>query len=1074
MGSGSRSVFVAAVTSAVVTVAPAVAGAAPEDAKYLGAQQRFTLVRQQLADRASFGVNVANGNLVVSAGDIRIAGRGLGLSLTRVYNSRAGGSLRASGRDWLLAYGADNILRSESDGDRTWRGATGEEYRFDRRADGTFAQPPGVNAALVVNADGTARITENRTGSRFDFDAASPGKLVKISDRNQNAITFAYSAGRVSSVSDTQGRVLTFTYDTPGDLRTVADPTGRQWRYGYDANHRLTSYTDPVNGVWQYRYDTAGRLDRITTPRNFATTFAYDSSDRVISVRRAVDTNAANDVSIGFAYSSPTSPCTATQQLKTVVTDGRGKTTTYCSDADRQVSKAVDALGHMTDTQFTPNGDVSRLTSAPGGTGTPAVTSLTFDEAGSDPSHNLTAGSFGAGETMQVDYWSASATDPLQRYRARRLVDAQGSDEFYGYDARGNLTDVKDSDSSPRNRATLTYNSDGTLATATDGEGHQTTFEYFANGDLKRIVPPLPLGAISFTYDALGRVVSATDGSGRTRSFAYDANDRLNWENTPDGSWFAFQYDADGNVIVRSSSGASATYDYDGMGRRTAEQFTGGASWLNSYGYDKASNLVALATTTGTVTYGYDDINRVTSIVSPKPGSGTDTVTYSYNDTANPRTRTATLPGGITQRVDRDLSGKITAVVVKNPAATVLLSRSYSYLESTAQRRLVQTVTTEAGRKTAYTYKDAIEDTGRLLKARTTNASGGLVEEFAYTHDKAGNRTRVVRTTPSGATTTTYAYNAANEMCWRVSGAASNGCAAPPAGATVYTYNGAGERLAGDTVLTWDGRGRLATVAGGDLQYFTMTNDELVAAGGFSTVFYNTLLGLSAIDFQNGSPVTSIVRDPLSGRAVSQMNGTQKRWFVQDHLGSTLALFDTTGSGRSYSYDPDGNDTASGTGADTPVRFAGGHLLGSGLYHFGARYYDTRTARWTQPDPINQPADLREANRYIYAGGDPVNAADPSGKGGCWIGAGAGAGLEYSENTDGSEAGVSATGGVGAKYGFSGGCFTGEKDPGHNLTAGFRVCGGICIGLNSDTGFQLGAGAELDVGLDFDLRPLFD
>jgi RHS repeat-associated protein len=50
-----------------------------------------------------------------------------------------------------------------------------------------------------------------------------------------------------------------------------------------------------------------------------------------------------------------------------------------------------------------------------------------------------------------------------------------------------------------------------------------------------------------------------------------------------------------------------------------------------------------------------------------------------------------------------------------------------------------------------------------------------------------------------------------------------------------------------------------------------------------------------------------------------------------------------------------------------------------GLYHFSARFYDPNTARWTKPEPINRPADLRQANLYTYAGGNPINYTDPTG-----------------------------------------------------------------------------------------------
>ena len=40
----------------------------------------------------------------------------------------------------------------------------------------------------------------------------------------------------------------------------------------------------------------------------------------------------------------------------------------------------------------------------------------------------------------------------------------------------------------------------------------------------------------------------------------------------------------------------------------------------------------------------------------------------------------------------------------------------------------------------------------------------------------------------------------------------------------------------------------------------------------------------------------------------------------------------------------------------------------------GARYYDPRIGRFTQPDPSGQ-----ETNPYLYAAGDPVNQIDPTG-----------------------------------------------------------------------------------------------
>ncbi|MCA1822399.1 MAG: RHS repeat-associated core domain-containing protein [Pseudonocardia sp.] len=76
-----------------------------------------------------------------------------------------------------------------------------------------------------------------------------------------------------------------------------------------------------------------------------------------------------------------------------------------------------------------------------------------------------------------------------------------------------------------------------------------------------------------------------------------------------------------------------------------------------------------------------------------------------------------------------------------------------------------------------------------------------------------------------------------------------------------------------------------------------------------------------------------------------------------------------------YSYDPYGTNTYSTGTVPNPYRYAGGFQdPQTGLYHFGARYYDSTTGRWTQRDPSG-----RDANAYAYVGGDPVNRVDPNG-----------------------------------------------------------------------------------------------
>ena len=85
------------------------------------------------------------------------------------------------------------------------------------------------------------------------------------------------------------------------------------------------------------------------------------------------------------------------------------------------------------------------------------------------------------------------------------------------------------------------------------------------------------------------------------------------------------------------------------------------------------------------------------------------------------------------------------------------------------------------------------------------------------------------------------------------------------------------------------------------------------------------------------------------------------------------------------------------TTASSPYRFTGKEQDSeTGLYDFGARYYDPRTGVWQSPDPapassyldgtrnggVANPVNLAA---YSYAGDNPVTRVDPDGRS-AWTG----------------------------------------------------------------------------------------
>ncbi len=106
-------------------------------------------------------------------------------------------------------------------------------------------------------------------------------------------------------------------------------------------------------------------------------------------------------------------------------------------------------------------------------------------------------------------------------------------------------------------------------------------------------------------------------------------------------------------------------------------------------------------------------------------------------------------------------------------------------------------------------------------------------------------------------------------------------------------------------------------------------------------------------------------------------------YYHSDHLGSSNVLTDSSGNLVAlYEYSPYG-DLCTGAleNSSTNYLFTGKELDDStGLYFYGARYYDPEIGRFITPDSIVQaPSDPQSLNRYSYCRNNPLNYVDPTG-----------------------------------------------------------------------------------------------
>ncbi len=101
-----------------------------------------------------------------------------------------------------------------------------------------------------------------------------------------------------------------------------------------------------------------------------------------------------------------------------------------------------------------------------------------------------------------------------------------------------------------------------------------------------------------------------------------------------------------------------------------------------------------------------------------------------------------------------------------------------------------------------------------------------------------------------------------------------------------------------------------------------------------------------------------------------------------DHLGSSTVLSDSTGAiAESTEYNPFGTTRTHSGATLTNYKYTDQELdPETGLYNYGARYYDPMIGRFISPDPIVQaPFNPQSLNRYRYCINSPLVYTDPSG-----------------------------------------------------------------------------------------------
>ncbi|MFC6079866.1 RHS repeat-associated core domain-containing protein [Sphaerisporangium aureirubrum] len=727
-------------------------------------------------------------------------------------------------------------------------------------------------------------------------------------------------------------------YDPTGDIEEITDPLGNATRYDHDRLGRLRAQDSPggdgERAVWRYTYTTTGEVLSAIGPTGARTESTYDDLARPVTTTEVERHPVAAARTTRYTYDDA-------GDLLSVTTPG-GATTTHAYDGTGEPVRTTDPAG--------------------------VVTRFGYDQRG-----RLVRESDGLGRTVRHGY------HPLGHLAAETDLDAAGTElrgRAYAYDPAGNLTGV------------------------TDALGRTTTFAYDAGGRIVEQAEPVSDGTsitTSFGYDAAGNRTRVTNGRGNAT--IYTTNSLRLPESiiepataahpaAADRTWTT-AYDAAGNPVRESAPGGVVRQRvFDAAHRLVKETGSGAATSERTLGYDLAGRLTRAASGTAADVYGYDDRGLLLSAQGP---SGTASLAYDAD-------------GRLTSRTDA--AGTSTFTYLDGRLRTARdgitgTTRTYAY--DAAGRPQSVGYGTQATRRFGY------DELGRAASDTLTDGAGRTVTSAAYTYDKEDHTTGEVTTGFAGAGSDAYGYDQAGRLTsWTHEGTT-----------TRYTWDAAGNRTGADgATATFDERDRRLTDGGTTYAY--TPRGTLAATSGpqgrrayeFDAFDRMTVAGATAYTYdgldrpatrdgarmtysgQGDAPVGDgtfrYARGPAE-EALAYGQGSAGRVALADKHGDQVGGFapgtSLTGLDDSAAYDPFGRLTAS-RGARSGLGFQGEWTdPGTGHVIMGARWYDPQTGAFDSRDGLTLdpvPASTG-ANRYTYAGGGPLDGADPSGHAACSI-----------------------------------------------------------------------------------------
>ncbi|MCK9614270.1 MAG: hypothetical protein M0R48_02055 [Candidatus Omnitrophica bacterium] len=759
-----------------------------------------------------------------------------------------------------------------------------------------------------------------------------------------------------------------YSYDSFGNLISTTDTLGRSVTTEYDTDFYayplkvINNLGHTVTQTYNYKF---GVVTSVTDTNGHTSQTFYDSLARVTSAK-----NAYNETVITYSYPDFNTKITtnALGHSKTEYIDGLGRAYKAVSVGEdgasaRQVSSETyynnrgavssESLPHYIDE------DASQI----------SYVRYEYDIRGRV---KKTISDFPG--TLKDAQASISYINPLYI----ETTDPEGHKKGTLKDVYGNNIEITEFTQGGVYKTNYEYDIQNNLVKLIDSKGNITQIFYDSIGRKLKMIDP-DMGTWLYEYDILGNLTKQTDAKNQIITFAYDELNRLtkktkdNGAGTVDEINYLYDDNLKENCIGRLSkvtdTSGSTEFFYDKLGREIKSiKRVSGIEYQVSRTYDILDRLSSLTYPDNTViNYSYD----ANSGLLEKVSNSTNTINYVNSINYNAKGQIRDIIYGNNTKTDytygQDL--RLSNILTTNyQLQTTLQDLNYIF-----DKNGNITTLTDNKRSNIRTY--TYDELNRLTQASNVPAVGGGYTTFNYQYDSIGNMTY-----KSDLGVMAYGQNAGPH-------------AVTSAGGYTYQYDANGNMTVGkNKTLEYDAENRLTKVIEStSTSTFTYDGDggrvkkavSSQTSGDSETIYIGSLYELTTESgqqkavkhiFAGSTRVCSLELDAT--RSTLNTN-----YYHGDHLGSSNVITDANGQLVQYcEYTPYGT-LARNEGANiTNYKFTGKELDSTGLYFYGARYYDPEIGRFITADTITQaPFNPQTLNRYSYCGNNPINYIDPTG-----------------------------------------------------------------------------------------------